>query len=102
MDSSLWFDIITWDNPLYISRDALLYFSKNSLFLSEDTFLVLCSILSGSSLFAKVSLYGFAVYTRVVMDDTLDPKFFKPEKNLEFFWLKILGPEMSILVGLRE
>ena len=36
------------------------------------------------------------------MDDTLDPNFFKPEKNLEFFRLKILGPEMSILVGLRD
>ena len=30
------------------------------------------------------------------------PKIFKPEKNLEFFRLKILGPEMTILVGLSD
>ena len=29
MDSSLWFDTITWDSPLYISRDVRLYFSTN-------------------------------------------------------------------------
>ena len=36
------------------------------------------------------------------MDGTLDPNFFKPEKNLEFFRLKILGPEMPILVSLSD
>ena len=60
MESSLWFETIFWDGPVYILRGQRLLFPNKTVVLSHKIIFVLANaILSRSPLFAKVPVYGF-------------------------------------------